>query len=422
VVVILGLLTIVGALPHEERASVNLFGCKSNEVCKIALKSHHGKYVAGEVNGDANANRDTIKPWELWTVTFVEANKVTFKNIFQKYLVAEWDGSVKADRTAASTWETFTVEKVGNGFSFKSFHGKYLVAEINGDLNANRDAVGAWEIFQVVCQKGCQGSQQGSCAKIPSWMKTAMQQTSGFERIINGKKAPTPIPWQVHLRQGNPFTRFTYFCGGTILDSKTILTAAHCYYGFTHQTGYFITAGSNHVQKLGQNIYVDKILMHEGYNDRSLTNDLAILKLKTPLTFNNLVRPACLPETRYSSGIAVASGWGLVGQGPDKGTHDLMYVTKPVIPRESCVWPKTKWHPNQILETMICAGDADGGESTCKGDSGGPLVVAKSATDDTAVVIGATSFGSTTGCGAVGLPAVYADTVTNLAWIKARMG
>merc|ERR1712111_46258 len=160
--------------------------------------------------------------------------------------------------------------------------------------------------------------------------------------------------WQAHMRQGHPFQGFQYFCGGTILDSKTILTAAHCYYGKTHQTGFFITAGSNHVQKLGQNVFVDKILMHEGYNPNSLTNDLAILKLKTPLTFNNLVRPAYLPETRYSSGIAVASGWGLVGQGPDKGTHDLMYVTKPVIPRESCVWPKTKWHPNQILETMIC--------------------------------------------------------------------
>merc|ERR1711997_669443 len=85
------------------------------------------------------------------------------------------------------------------------------------------------------CQKTCGkcGSDGGTvtgCAKIPSWMKTAMAGTSGFERIIQGQQAPAPIPWQAHMRQGSPTGGFSYFCGGTILDAKTILTAAHCYY------------------------------------------------------------------------------------------------------------------------------------------------------------------------------------------------
>ena len=72
---------------------------------------------------------------------------------------------------------------------------------------------------------------------------------------------------------------------------------------------------------------------------------------------------------------------------------------------------------------MICAGDADGGESTCKGDSGGPLVI--SGTGDVATIIGTTSFGpveSLGGCGAKGFPAVYAYTVPFLDWIKSKMG
>ena len=68
---------------------------------------------------------------------------------------------------------------------------------------------------------------------------------------------------------------------------------------------------------------------------------------------------------------------------------------------------------------MICAGDADGGESTCKGDSGGPLVI--SGTGDVATIIGTTSFGPADGCGAKGLPAVYAYTVPFLDWIKNKM-
>ena len=54
-------------------------------------------------------------------------------------------------------------------------------------------------------------------------MKSSLQ---GFDRIIDGETPPAPIPWQAHMRQGNPNGGFTYFCGGTILDEKTILTAA----------------------------------------------------------------------------------------------------------------------------------------------------------------------------------------------------
>jgi len=137
------------------------------------------------------------------------------------------------------------------------------------------------------------------------------------------------------------------------------------------------------------------------------------------LTFNDKVQPACLPDASLTpSGIAVASGWGLVGQEPDQGTLDLMYVTKPVILNTQC--RNTKWNAKQITDMMICAGDADGGQSTCKGDSGGPLVIAGA--DDVATIIGTTSFGPGDGCGAQGLPAVYAYTIPFLDWIKPQMG
>ena len=51
------------------------------------------------------------------------------------------------------------------------------------------------------------------------------------DRIVGGKPAPSMIPWQVSIGG----------CGGTILDSCTILTAAHCG-GITNGT--YIRAGS----------------------------------------------------------------------------------------------------------------------------------------------------------------------------------
>jgi len=251
-------------------------------------------------------------------------------------------------------------------------------------------------------------------------MKAAMSATRGLERIIQGQKAPEPIPWQAHMRQGSP-SWFSYFCGGTILDATTILTAAHCYYGKNLNAGnFFIAAGATHVQDGSAQIsFVDSITLHENYNHQAINNDVAILKLKTPLTFNDKVRPACLPAANLSpSGVSVASGWGLIGQGPDIGTHDLMYVAKPVIPNTQC--RNTGWAWWQITNQMICAGDADGGESTCEGDSGGPLVIAGAG--DVATVIGTTSFGLLNGCGAQNFPSVYAYTIPFLNWITSKMG
>ena len=95
-------------------------------------------------------------------------------------------------------------------------------------------------------------------------------------------------------------------------------------------------------------------------------------------------------------------------------------MTIPVITRDKCIHPNTNWGASQITEGMICAGDKDGGESHCKGDSGGPLILPKSSTDDTAVVIGASSFGPST-CGTKGLPSVFTYVTHYLDWIKPKM-
>ena len=78
---------------------------------------------------------------------------------------------------------------------------------------------------------------------MPSFMQNA-------DRIVGGEAAPSMIPWQVALMSGS-----FQFCGGTILDSCTILTAAHC----TPSTSHKIRAGSINKQTVVQVIpYSDR--------------------------------------------------------------------------------------------------------------------------------------------------------------------
>ena len=82
-------------------------------------------------------------------------------------------------------------------------------------------------------------------ADIPSWMI--------HTKIVGGEEAQTMIPWQVALLSDN-----FQFCGGTILDSCTILSAAHCGVNKAHT----IRAGSKNRKKNGQVIIFDLGLNH----------------------------------------------------------------------------------------------------------------------------------------------------------------
>ena len=100
-------------------------------------------------------------------------------------------------------------------------------------------------------------------------MKAAMGKAPAGDRIVGGTNAAGVVPWQVSIRDnesgaddnGKPYEKNLHFCGGTILDAKTILSAAHCFpKGAEGVEGKQIMAGSVNVQdtKTSQvNIQVD---------------------------------------------------------------------------------------------------------------------------------------------------------------------
>ena len=55
--------------------------------------------------------------------------------------------------------------------------------------------------------------------------------------IVGGQDAPFPIPWQAFFNK-NPW------CGGTILDDQTILSAAHCFKVCSDLSGLSVMAGA----------------------------------------------------------------------------------------------------------------------------------------------------------------------------------
>merc|ERR1712112_572271 len=250
-------------------------------------------------------------------------------------------------------------------------------------------------------------------------LKGGSTNTIGNSRIIGGQDTELhEYPWQVGLvwRNGHDPR-----CGGTLISSTHVLTAAHCTVGDTPSNIRVLLGEHNITDSDFNRVDVAEIIEHPNYNKRTrLDNDYAILRLANPVAFTNKVSPACLPadlDVTYAGVLATATGWGITswgGREPDV----LQEVNVTVTTNTECnnAW---KIVPNvDITANMICA--TDYGKSVCKGDSGGPLMVPENGRQ---TVIGISSFvygKGSVGCAVEGRPSGFARVTEKMDWILAK--
>ncbi|XP_051565870.1 transmembrane protease serine 3 isoform X3 [Myxocyprinus asiaticus] len=233
-------------------------------------------------------------------------------------------------------------------------------------------------------------------------------------RIVGGNlSAEGQFPWQVSLH-----FQSEHLCGGSIISSHWILTAAHCVYGFAYPTLWSVYVGLIEQPVNGaKSLAVEKIIYHSRYRPKGLDYDIALLKLVQPLnSFNDFVQPICLPNfgEQFDDGkMCWISGWGATEDGGEVSVF-LHSARVPLISNKACSQPDV--YQGYISPGMICAGYLDGGTDSCQGDSGGPLACEDSSNWK---LVGATSWGQ--GCAEKNKPGVYTRITQSLTWIHLQM-
>ncbi|XP_049882452.1 serine protease filzig [Pectinophora gossypiella] len=244
-------------------------------------------------------------------------------------------------------------------------------------------------------------------------------------RIVGGKNAKFgQWPWQVLVRESTWLGLFTKNkCGGVLITSRFVTTAAHCQPGFL--ASLVAVFGENDISgdlepKRPVSRNVRRVIVHRQYDAATFENDLALLELESPIKFDAHIVPICMPpdESDFTGRMATVTGWGRLKYGGGVPAV-LQEVQVPVIENSACQEMfQTAGHSKKILSSFICAGYANGQKDSCEGDSGGPLVLQRE--DGRWQLVGTVSHGIK--CAAPFLPGVYMRTTFYKPWLKSITG
>lgn len=215
-------------------------------------------------------------------------------------------------------------------------------------------------------------------------------------RIVGGTASlEDRYPYQVALVSDG-----VQFCGGTLISSEWVLSAAHCFGLVTHvQIGrYNIDDDSETFEE----IQVEREIPHPLYDMSTTDYDFMLLKLEMPSTYEPVALDDGSINLSHGHDLAVM-GWGKTSQSVFGTSSDiLLEVEVDYFSRSRCN-RRYSLLGNEITDRMICAYRL--GKDSCQGDSGGPLII-KGANASEDVQVGVVSWGI--GCAKLFLPGVYA--------------
>ncbi|MBC8164316.1 MAG: serine protease [Bryobacteraceae bacterium] len=228
-------------------------------------------------------------------------------------------------------------------------------------------------------------------------------------RIVGGVNTDIKEhPWQVALN----FPEVGGLCGGSLIQDRWVLTAAHCFPSSTDPKSAQVKAGATNYRQGGAWTEVEKVFVHEAYNASTYENDIALVRLKSA-TAGDIIPLAEPSQPLKACDKLEVTGWGRTSEGGQ--TADILQKGE-ILYIENDTCNASNAYNGAIKSGMMCAGFRDGGVDSCQGDSGGPLVLNG---NDGPVLIGVVSWGE--GCAKKLRYGVYTRLAKYRDWVSSTI-
>ncbi|XP_013391560.1 atrial natriuretic peptide-converting enzyme [Lingula anatina] len=357
-----------------------------------------------------------------------ENNCVRLENSTEGHLEL-FDNSMKTWRqVCADDWLTETGELACRHMGYSSLDSASHVDTTQSNplvIAYNKNGTSPYFVGQIIIKNLTCLSKKAIGLKCSSFVcGTRPAYIPSGKRVVGGTSVHEGAwPWLVSLHAG---PAEVFYCGGVIIDASWILTAGHCAQTYIQPEDIRIHAGivrrgmySRHLQVR----VVQEIVRQPNYKKNLLQDDIALLRLASPLRYTDYVRPVCLPSRGL--GIAnetrcISAGWGRQANGNGGFERVARQVNLPVLPLDTCKTAASDQGVRRISlpvldDKIICAG-GEAGQDTCSGDSGGPLMYTNQK-DGTWTLAGIVSRGLIDECGRTQVPALYTNVSTFADWI-----
>ncbi|NOQ14324.1 MAG: trypsin-like serine protease [Methyloprofundus sp.] len=235
--------------------------------------------------------------------------------------------------------------------------------------------------------------------------------TPRIAKIIGGRTAGSNAwSWMAGLVYKHYSISDGLFCGASLIAKDWVLTAAHCVIYEDKSSLDIIINQAELDNRNAERLAIEQIIIHPLFDNFSLENDLALIKLATPSHIQPIQVLAPFSSQDNAGKPAIALGWGSISPTSRQYSLDLHQVELPIIDT-----PRCDAAMGDITDGMLCAGEGLGLKDTCFGDSGGPLVVFDSESR-TWHQAGITSWGF--GCAIVDFYGVYTRLKTYASFIS----
>uniref|UniRef100_A0A8C5IJL6 Peptidase S1 domain-containing protein n=1 Tax=Junco hyemalis TaxID=40217 RepID=A0A8C5IJL6_JUNHY len=153
---------------------------------------------------------------------------------------------------------------------------------------------------------------------IPTAIPPCPRRDHGMTRIVGGTDAkPGAWPWMVSIQHPSiPGTK--HFCGGSLIRADWVLTAAHCFDLIFNSSLVSVVIGATQLTQPGpgaQFRQIKKLIRHENYERRDMSNDIALLELRRPVDCSPYIQVACVADAILGLSVTQErncwiAGWG----------------------------------------------------------------------------------------------------------------
>jgi len=215
-----------------------------------------------------------------------------------------------------------------------------------------------------------------------------------------------------------------FLCGASLIHENFVVTAAHCVYASDVPIRSIRLHFGDHNQwqhdatQSAMDIPMSYISRHTQYDERTINNDIALIRLPQRAPISAHVQPICVASAATVSRhqVGTAMGWGLTRNSQHGGqvSEVLKEINLPILPNPEC-----RMFGSFNPQTMVCAGNTQGIQAAiCSGDSGGPFVV----NAGKLALTGISSYVSSRGCVTVGFGVVFVRVSNYIPWLQNQMG